>query len=244
MPVLHSVAVEGFEGPLDLLLDLIEKEKLNISRLSLAQVTNQYLEILRSVSGMEPESIAEFLVVAARLILIKSQRLMPQFALTSEEERGIISLEEQLKEYQRYRDKAKLISKLWQSNSVSYSRDGYLGVAISFFPPPGISILDLGAAITNVVRSLPSMEHTREESIARVVSLEQKINEMRERIKNVVVTSFRESLVKGAKRGDVVVSFLALLELVKQKIIAAEQGKAFQDILIRKRENDDRQPEK
>lgn len=234
---LHKVAVNGFEGPLNLLLDLIELEKMNVSRLSLAHVTNQYLEILRGLEDLRPEAIAEFLAVGSRLILIKSQRLLPQFELTREEEENILSLEEQLLQYQQYREKAKIIRQLWLNRDQLFERESYLGIAVSFYPPPGFLTLDIQIAISRLVETLPITEITREEAAARVISLEQRILEIRERIKNAVTTSFRNSL-GGAKRADVVLSFLALLELVKQKIVAVEQEGFFQDIFIRKREND------
>jgi segregation and condensation protein A len=240
---LHKVAVNGFEGPLNLLLDLIELEKMDVSRLSLAHVTNQYLEILRGLEDLRPEAIAEFLAVGSRLILIKSQRLLPQFELTREEEENILSLEEQLRQYQQYREKAKIIRQLWQNQGQLFGRDSYLGVAISFYPPSGFSGADMETAMNRLVATLPVMENTHEEeAVAKVVSLEQRILEIRERIKNAVTTSFRDSL-GGAKRADVVVSFLALLELVKQKIVSVEQEDYFQDIFIRKRENDGTSPQ-
>lgn len=228
---LHNVAVQGFEGPLNLLLALIEEEKLDINRVSLAQVTNQYLEILRGLTNQTPEAIAEFLVVAARLILIKSQRLMPQFELTEEEEKNIISLEEQLRLYQQYRERAKLLQQLWVNNNSFFARESYLGVTVSFYPPPNFTPQNLQELLANVVRTLPVTEKTHDEALARVITLEQRIDEIKARIKNVAVTSFREA-VSGARKADVVVSFLALLELVKQQIVSVEQQDSFHDILI------------
>lgn len=228
---LHKINVQGFEGPLNLLLALIEEEKLDINRVSLAQVTNQYLEILRALTNQTPEAIADFLVVAARLILIKSQRLMPQFEITPEEEQNILSLEEQLRLYQRYRERAKLLQQLWLGSNAFFARESYLGVMVSFYPPPNFAAANLAELLQNVVRTLPVTEKTRDEALARVVSLEQRIDEIKARIKNVAITSFKEA-VSGAKKADVVVSFLALLELVKQQIVSVEQQDSFHDILI------------
>lgn len=228
---LHKIAIHGFEGPLNLLLALIEEEKLDINRVSLAQVTNQYLEILRGLTNQAPEAIAEFLVVAARLILIKSQRLMPQFEITPEEEKNIISLEEQLRLYQQYRERAKLLQQLWLNNNSFFARESYLGVAVSFYPPPNFSPANLRDLLQNVVRTLPATEKTRDEALAKVISLEQRIEEIKSRIKNIAITSFKEA-VSGARKADVVVSFLALLELVKQQIVSVEQQDSFHDILI------------
>jgi segregation and condensation protein A len=228
---LHRVTTNGFEGPLNVLLSLIEEEKLDISRVSLAQVTNQYLEILRNLTNQPPEAIADFLTVAARLILIKSQRLMPQFELSPEEEENIVSLEEQLRLYQQYRERSKLLQQVWSNSNNLYARESYLGVTISFYPPPGLSATGLAELLKGVIKTLPVTEKTREEALARVVSLEQRIGEIRDRIKNSAITSFKEA-TSGANKSDVVISFLALLELVKQQFIFVEQQDSFQDILI------------
>lgn len=228
----HKVRVGEFEGPLNLLLSLIEEEKMDISRVSLAHVTNQYLEILRGLSNASPESIAEFLVVAGKLILIKSQRLMPQIKLTEEEEKGILSLEEQLRLYRIYSERSKVLQKLWTGKSFSFAREGFLGIAVSFYPPQSMKIEDMASYLNNVIRTLPVMEKTREEVVARVVSLEERIGEIRDRIKKAVETSFKEAIT-GASRADVVISFLAVLELVRQQIVSVEQRESFQDIIIR-----------
>lgn len=234
---LKTVAVEGFEGPLDLLLNLIEEEKLDVSRVSLALVTNQYLETIRGLDGMEPEAIAEFLVVAGRLILIKSQRLLPHFTVTNDEEENILSLEQQLKDYQKYREKAKILQQTWLNSQMSFGRDGFLNVTAAFFPPQKFSCGDLQASMATVVRGLPVIGLTRDEAQARIISLEQRINEIKERINKAIVSSFKET-VKGTQKADVVISFLALLELVKQKIVRVEQNNSFQDIMIHKRYHD------
>jgi len=235
--VLQKITVEGFEGPLDLLLDLIENEKLDINRVSLAQVTNQYLEKLRELNNLSPQEIAEFLVVAARLILIKSQRLLPEFSISQEEEEGIISLEEQLKEYQKFRDKGQLFKKKWNEGPVCFSREGFMGWSVAFFPPENFSVIDLNKFVGNVIKSLPIFEKVGQEAVAKVISLETKIDELKDRIQKTITTSFTEAM-KGAKKADVIVSFLAMLELIKQKIVSVEQKNHFQDIIISKRTNE------
>jgi len=232
---LHSVTVSGFEGPLDLLLELIEQEKLDVTLVSLAHVTNQYLERLRNIEKISPEDLAQFLVVAARLILLKSKRLLPQFVLTPEEEESIASLEEQLREYQKFRAKARVLRDWWSSRARLFARTGTLGVAVAFYPPPALNPPSLFGAITNVVSGLPFLEPSRAEAIAHVISLEERIRGLQVRVSEAAVTSFHDAMVKGSSKADVVVSFLALLELVKQRVLLVEQTTAFRDILIRKR---------
>lgn len=232
--VLQKISVENFEGPLDLLLDLIESEKLDVNRVSLAEVTNQFLEKMRELNDLTPQEIAEFLAVAARLILIKSQRLLPNFTLSKEEEEGIISMEEQLREYQKFREKGQLFRKLWTEGPKSFEREGFIGWSVSFFPPEKFSVLHLNGFIGNVMKNLPVFDKVGQEAVAKVVSLEAKIIELKNRIQKSITTSFKEAM-KGAKKSDVIVSFLAMLELIKQKIVSVEQKNHFQDIIISKR---------
>src|SRR3989344_3794745 len=103
---------EKFEGPMELLLELIEKEKLSISEISLAKVADEYISYVKGLEKIDPEELAEFLVVAAHLMLIKSRSLLPQLKLTEEEEGSIEELEKRLKEYQRLRQLAGELKKL------------------------------------------------------------------------------------------------------------------------------------
>lgn len=232
---LHAVKITNFEGPLDLLLELIETRKLDVTAVSLSQVTDQYLEHIRSNDLLPPDDLAQFLVVASRLILLKSRQLLPQFVLTEEEEESILSLEAQLREYQKFRAVAKRLQQQWLSGSRLRAREGFLELTVAFYPPPNVTGADLLVAITAVVKSLPAVEVTRQEALKKIVSLEERIREIQRRIRDAAVTSFHAALVSGSSKADVVVSFLALLELVKQRIISVEQSEAFRDILIRKR---------
>lgn len=229
----HSVTVHGFEGPLDVLLALLEQEKLDISQVSLASVTDGYLQRIRGMETLSAEDLALFLVVASQLILLKSKRLLPQFALTKEEEDDMVSLEEQLKQYQRFRAAGKELRPRF-GTAVLHARDGFIGVAVTFYPPPDDSPAFLHAAITRLLDTLPTMETTHEQAMATVVSLEERIRDVQRRLEAAVVTSFHDAMVRGASKEDVVVSFLALLELVKQQMVRVEQSSAFRDILIQK----------
>lgn len=231
---LAHIQVVGFEGPLDLLLELIEAEKLDITQLSLAHVTTQYLARLRGMTVLPPEHLAEFLVVAARLLLLKSKRLFPQFTLTAEEEEGIQSLEAQLREYQKYRDRARAMRAAWTLRARLYAREGFAGVAMTFFPPPQFRVAHFAAVIQSVIDRLPTIERSREDVLAKVVSLEERIRDIQKRAERAAVLSFREFSGENSSREDVILSFLALLELVKQCLLEVEQTGAFHDILIRK----------
>lgn len=231
---LHSISVSGFEGPLDLLLNLIEAEKLDVNQISLAAVTDQYITRLKEIERLPPEHLADFLVVAATLLLLKSRRLFPRLALTEEEEDRVASLEEQLREYRRFRNAGKELVRLWDRDRPLRSRQSFLGVVEAFYPPPGFRGSDLRRAMGVVVANLPQFEQLTEDIVKRVVSLEERIRGIQERIAAEAQVTFETLARSASSKVEVIVSFLALLELVKQRAIVAVQTRAFDDIVVRR----------
>lgn len=234
---LRPVSVEGFEGPLDLLLSLIEKGKFDVSRISLANVTDQYLVRIREGNNIPPEHLADFLVVAATLLLLKSKKLFPELELTEEEEEQVESLEEQLREYQRFRAAAKQFMSLWNEGRVMYARKTYTNIEPSFYPPPSYDIATLSNLIGSVVLNLPKMDVIAEGMVKRIISIEERIKDFQERIGEKAKISFKNMAKSKSSKREVIVSFLALLELVKQKFVSVEQRQEFEDILIERRTN-------
>lgn len=238
---LQPISIPGFEGPLDLLLSLIEDERLDVTSISLAAVTDQYLARLKAMEHLPPEHLADFLVVAATLLLIKSKRLFPDLSLTDEEEEQAASLASQLREYRRFRGAAKAFIELWNSGAPLHARAGFQGIATAFYPPPRFGPSELQGALAAVLAHLPKLDLLTEEVIRRVVSLEERIRDIQDRIARQAHMSFQEVARSAASKVEVIVSFLALLELVKQRLVVAEQAGAFRDILV-KRPFDARQP--
>lgn len=216
------------------LLDLIEKEKLTISEISLAKVTDEYLAYVRSLTAPDLEELAEFLVIAAQLILIKSRSLLPSLHLSADEETSIDELERRLGELARIREAAKDIKRLEKRGLRILSREGYLRMQAVFYPPQRLNAAAVAKAFTMFVASLPKIEKLAEEKLKRIVSLEDKISHIRKILQDAMERGFSE-LVHGAKeKVEIIVSFLALLELAKQKFIELRQEKPFEEILIRK----------
>ena len=228
------VRQEKFEGPLELLLDLIEKEKLSISEISLAKVTDEYLAHVRSLSSPDPEELAEFLVIAAQLILIKSRSLLPNLRLSPEEETSIDELERRLKELARIREAAKDIKRLEQRGLRLASREAYRGMETVFYPPPRLTAGALAKAFAAFVAALPRIEKLAEEKLKRIVSLEEKISHIRAILQDAIERGFSEIVAGAKEKMEVIVSFLALLELAKQKFVELRQEKPFEDIIIRR----------
>lgn len=225
---------EKFEGPLELLLELIEKEKLSISEISLAKVTDEYISYVKSLDKIDPEQLAEFLVVAAQLMLIKSRSLLPGLQLSEEEMQSVEELEKRLEEYKRLRELSKEIKKLEAKKQYILTREAYWGMEPVFYPPQKLTTNMIRAAFTAFLAALPKIEKLAEEKIKKIISLEEKIAHIRSFLSEQVERAFSE-ITKGAKeKVEVIVSFLAILELARQHFVELHQKKAFEDILIKK----------
>lgn len=232
---LDPVEIPGFLGPLDLLLTLIEEGKMDIGTISLTAVTDQYLARVRAAGDVPPEHLAEFLVVAATLLLLKSRKLFPAFSLSEEEEERIASLEEQLREYRKFREASKQFIQLWSQGTFLYPREGFHGIQVTFYPPTNVDVSALVAAMHTVVRNLPRWELLTEEIVQRVVSMEERIRDIERRVTEQTQTTFQTIAAGAQSRLELIVSFLALLELVKQRLVSVQQRDAFRDILVARR---------
>lgn len=231
--MIYNVKTDKFEGPMDLLLELIEKEKLNITELSLAHVADQYLEYIRSEKGIKLENLAEFLSVAAKLILIKSRALLPLLQFDEEEEEEIKDLAKQLEEYKKFKEASMVIGKMSEAGKISYGRPSFAGVQTIFYPPEDINIFDFRKYFQLVLQEIPIVEKLDEEIVREVITLEEKINDLQNTLRQRVEMSFAELTHGAADKIDVILSFLAMLEMVKQRIIDVEQSELFQEIRLR-----------
>ena len=164
-----------FEGPLDLLLDLIEKEELEVTDVSLAQVADQFLKYLEDSENVSPEYLADFLLVAGKLVLIKSKAILPTLELEKEEEEDIEELKARLKEYQKFKEIAKELRKLESRKKMLFSRQSYSGMKTIFCPPKKLSISNLQNIFENVLDKLPKVEVLAQETIKKVISIKDKI---------------------------------------------------------------------
>lgn len=231
--MIYQFKLDKFEGPLDLLLELIEKEKLNITELSLANVTNQYLDHIKSSANIHLENLAEFLSVASKLILIKSRALLPMLQFTEEEEAEIKDLTEQLAAYKKFKEAAEALGKIAEKGRISYSREGFKGVKSFFYPPENINAFDLKKYFSAVIAEIPVIEKLEQEVVREVMTLEEKINDLENMLRRKVETSFSELTLNATDKADVIISFLAMLEMVKQRIVRVEQTELFEEIRLR-----------
>ena len=240
MTVMYNVKLEQFEGPLDLLLELIGKEKLDITDISLAQVADQYLNYLEEEREINLANLSDFLTLASKLILIKSKSLLPLLALDKEEEEEIADLAEQIAEYKKFKDVANKLKKMELSEKTSYSREVFFGVQTVFNPPSDLAVNDLKQIFENLLSQIPVMDKLKEKRIEKVISLREKINGLKRILEKRVKTTFQKLTRSGVgekiDKVETIISFLALLEMVKQRIVVAEQVEIFNDIEISLRE--------
>ena len=230
MQNVYKVQLPVFEGPLDLLLDLIEQRKLLINDVSLAKVTDDYLAHIKEEGGFSLPGAAQFILVASTLLLIKSRSLLPSLALTEEEEGSIEDLERRLMLYKKMKDLSAGVQGLF-GKEIIFFREPHHTVVPVFTPTKEITKEGILSAIQNVLRTLPKKELIPQLIVRTVVSLEEMIENLMGRMANALNMSFKE-FSENAK-GDVsqvIVGFLAMLELVKRGIISVKQDNHFEDI--------------
>jgi segregation and condensation protein A len=229
---MYAVKVNQFEGPMDLLLNLIEKRKLFINDISLSEITDQYFEHLNKIENFPMEEIASFCVIASTLMLIKSCSLMPFFELTKEEEHSIEELEKRLKIYSQIRQLSLGLKKLFGKNPL-FSREAFNGLQIGFIEPRGISAINLCKILKEIIKNLPVSECLPEANVKKIISMEEKTKELLEKIQSKFEFYFSELLSsKEDKKTEIIISFLAILELVKRGIIIVNQVSLFENIKI------------
>jgi segregation and condensation protein A len=218
----------SFEGPLDLLLQLIDAQKLPITDISLSAVTEQYFAYLNSLDERKSEALADFLVVGTKLVYLKSRELLPD--LTPEGEG--IPLAEQLRLYQRFVAASKMVVSLWNEPRLAYGREHPVRRAESFALPNNATTLNLQAAMHALIKRLKPIAPIPEAHIDRTISLRERIAHIFDFLQQWKKTTFSH-LVSGAKsKTEVIVGFLAVLELLKQDKVAITQPHAFSDMEI------------
>ena len=174
---MYRVKLSQFEGPLAALLDLIEKRKLSINEISLAKVTDQYVEYLKSLEGFPMEEVAGFIAVASTLLLIKSSSLIPSLELSEEETGDIKDLERRLKLYKLMKGATFILGRNFGKN-LMFGREAFLGCSFDFLEPKGATKEKLFSALSMIVKNLPQKEILPNALVKKTVSLEKKISEI------------------------------------------------------------------
>jgi segregation and condensation protein A len=229
----YTIATSVYEGPLDLLLQLIEHAELDITKLSLAQVTDQYLEYIHQLTDLSADEVSAFLVIAAKLLQIKSEALLPRPPQREpgEEDPGE-ALARQLIIYKRFREIAGI---LYQREAAGLRT--YLRVA----PPPklegsfdltGITIDDIATAAQEIFADLSRADALNAVVPPSRVTIREKISLITDFLRHNKNVSFSSLINHENSRLEVVVTFLALLELIKRHIVRVSQDGLFGNISL------------
>ncbi len=231
----YQIKLEKFEGPLFLLLELIEKRKLCINDVSLAEIADQYLSHLKELRGFPMEEVANFVSVASTLILIKSTSLLPFFELSEEETGDIKELPRRLQFYCFIRDLAKKLEGVF-GQTMLFEREAFIGINPGFVEPKNLTKEKLFSTLKEIISNLPIKEIFPETIVKKTISLEKKVEELISRIKQQIEISFADAFnTNKIEKIEIIVGFLAVLELIKQGIITAEQNILFENFKIKKK---------
>lgn len=253
----YELTLEKFSGPLEKLLELIEEQKLDVNEVSMAKVTDDFLKYLDAFrkegagavsQGQKGEELfradlrllADFISIASRLIFLKSKYLLPNIPLTEEQETDIKDLEARLMIYRDLRPAFRIIGKLWVGGRHAYSRPYFLGRGTGlpqgqsvFYPGKTTDIARLSGALSGIFEMIKKYELEEETIQGTIVSLEEKIHKVLERILSGGDADFK-NLADEKSRSETIVVFLAVLHLAREQLIRLEQIENFSDIMVRK----------
>jgi segregation and condensation protein A len=231
---------DKFQGPLGLLLQLIESEQMDITEIALATIADQYVSYVETAENIDPEEIADFLVIAARLLYIKSKALLP-YLQTEVEEDDLGDLERQLRMYKEFIEAslkvADLIGRGQMMFAPSFNKSGRRGEQpdIIFSPPLKLQATDLETTWRQLLARLKKIEKPLpEERLEIKISIDERISHIRALLADQLSLSFQRFLEKAQSRVEVIVNILAVLELAKQRELIFEQEELFSEIRVLK----------
>ena len=238
MPQEYKVKLEVFEGPLDLLLYLIKKDEVDIYDISLERITSQYLEFMEAFKALDLELAGEFVVMAANLIYLKSRALLPAHVQPPEEEAEEDDprwdLIRQLVEYKKFKDAAAHLSQREFEQSNLFARMAETPDTAPERPLGDVSVFDLINAFNNVLKRLASKSEDLREIFEENYTVSDKIDFIMKMTSSGVPLKFSELFANAASRTEIVVTFLALLELIRLKQLRCVQDAPFAEIELRR----------
>jgi segregation and condensation protein A len=233
----YKVKLEIFEGPLDLLLYLIKQDEIDIYEISLERITSQYLEYLQAFKELNIDIAGEFVVMAANLIYLKSRSLLPADQQPpdedAEEDDPRWDLIRQLIEYKKFKEAAALLHTRALEQERIFARSGTGPGAIATVPLPlgEVGIFQLINALQTVIRRVEAREDLRE-IFGEHFTVSDKIDSILRRVSDGLPLKFSELFAAMASRVEIVVTFLALLELIRLKQVRITQTNPFDEIEI------------
>lgn len=232
---------EKFQGPLGLLLQMIEAQEMDITEIALANIADQYVAYIEQAEGIDPEEIADFLLIASRLLYIKSKALLP-YLIADEDEEVFDDLEKQLKMYKEFIEASLKVSDLIKREQLmlapvfSKTIRQEKQIEITFAPPAKLEISDLHQTYLNILAALEKRQEQKlpEERMEIKINIEDRISHIRSLLAEQLSISFHKLLEKSQSKVEVIVNILAMLELAKQRELEFEQVELFSEIKILK----------
>ncbi len=236
----YELKLQQFSGPIGKLLELIEDQKLEVTEISLAQVTDDFLKYLKTIENIDTAFLADFISVASRLIFLKSKFLLPDFQLTADEEAEIKDLERRIKLYQELKPAMKTLARLWREGNKQFGRPYFLNVNFLgsgeggriFYPGRDLAspaFVEFLERILDIFKKLELEIHTIKE---KIITIEEKIQEVINRLQREGETSF-SSLSRTKPVAEIIAVFLAILYLAREQAVFLEQNENFSDIIIK-----------
>lgn len=225
-----SIKTDSYEGPFEVLLDLIEARKLLVNDLALANITEDYIQHVHTQTAFPVEETANFIQIAATLLLIKSKSLIPDLALSEEENADVEDLKRRLAAYEKVREAARELSRIYGRHVMA--AEGERAPEVVFAPSNDLSAEALAEALARVLAAREVVEELPEARVKPLVTIEEMMDQLAKRVQSAMTLSFKDFAGSQKEKVEVIVSFLALLELVKQGAVAAEQHEVYGDIRI------------
>jgi len=223
-----SIKTETYEGPFEVLLDLIEARKLLVNELSLAQITEDFIQHVRAQKLFPVEQTANFIYIAATLLLIKSKSLIPDLTLTEEESEDVDDLKARLAAYEKVREASRELAKIFGASVMVPA--GEKAPEVMFAPAKDFTREALGEALARMLAAREEVAALPEARVKPLVTIEEMMETLAGRVQSAMNLTFKEFSGSAKEKVEVIVSFLALLELVKQGAVAAEQHEEHGDI--------------
>ena len=234
--IMFNVTTSVFEGPLDLLLSLIEKRKLFINDISLSKIADDYIETVRALPEIPLKDVANFVFIASTLVLIKSKSLLPSLNLSTEEEGDIERLKDRLRTYQRIKELSIHVKNSFGKNII-FTREAPKTRVVTFSPGEDVILQNIFIAVSNILMHLPKIDVSPQAVVKKMITLEDAIGKLVKRIDRHLKMSFKTySGIGKEEKSTVIVTFLAVLELIKRGAVEAIQKENFSDFEIETRE--------
>jgi segregation and condensation protein A len=225
-----EIKTNSYEGPFEVLLDLIEARKLLVNDLALASITEDFVQHVRAQETFPVEETTNFIHITATLLLIKSKSLIPDLTLSEEETADVEDLKRRLLAYEKVREATRELARIY-GKTIMLS-EGERTPETMFAPSRDLSTQALTDALTRVLAAREEVEELPTARVRPLVTIEEMMDQLADRVKRTLSLSFKDFTGSAKERIEVIVSFLALLELVKQGTLGAEQSALHGDIRI------------